>query len=368
MALSEKSAELLLSVFGDPGGNGPTDASIAAPVVAPQPNLPGPPGVPAVDKVAPIPTDPKVDEIAIRTAEEAIASLPKAGKYNPVDFNKQFLDYINSGNIPHTGLDEDPVRKTGVNDATHKDTLRYSRMVDALNNKRYISPGQAGVRSTYANAGGRTGRADPIDFGQVYKMDGLETAESRAQKRAEGYEALERGREINRRENVKDMGPELARLNQLAAIEQTRDLYAAEIRERETIYNAMIANRYNLPFQMMQTQYGARIQQLQHMYSTQLSAYLSRIIGINIPADKVALALQYATGKPQDMNTFSILGNILGTGNISAQQAMLTGELVSRGANYTDIPTMLQTYQWLQQQLNTAGVSASDATQKTVGT
>jgi hypothetical protein len=213
--------------------------------------------------------------------KDALSKLMPADANIGLGFNDAWFKRLNSGAVPHTGLNKDFVRKTGVNDVGHRKTLQYSRLVDALNNKRFISPGQAGVRSTYANKGGRSGRGDAITFGNVYKMDGLETAESRAQKRAEGYETTEREREIKRREDVKDMPAALEKLKQLALLDQAGKLTDTQRAEQQQLFTALLHNQYNLPHLMMQDKYRTELGMTQQQYNTELAMLMSQYAAQN---------------------------------------------------------------------------------------
>jgi hypothetical protein len=350
----------------------------AANAALPSANVPAPGYVPTAPGVHAIQTDDAVDEKALQTLTDSIAKFASADARFGEDFNKKYLAHLNSGKIPHTELGRDLLREPGVNDASHASTLRYSRLVDALNNKRFITPGWAGVRGTFANDGGRVGANDKPDYGQVYKMDGLETAESRAQKRAEGYEEKQKGREIERREGVKDQGPEFERLRQLAIIEQSRALNAEELRERGALYNAQIANRYNLPFEMMKERYAtqlgmsmheyqAQVQFVQMQYAMLLQRYIQYVARQEIPISNVIQAMQYNTGQAGEMLVAGMVSNALSVPNISPAQYAVAGYLVDKGTNAYENPQgAMRDFGVIQQMINNVGVEASNAAQKGV--
>lgn len=213
--------------------------------------------------------------------QDALAELMQPRENIPLGLHDEWYTRLGSNAVPYTGLGEDFTRKTGVNDASHKDTLRYSRLVDALNNKRFITPGWAGVRSTYANGGGRTGRSDPVDFGTVYKMDGLETAESRAQRRAEGYEQEDTRRALTRKHNVMDIPTEMERLTELAVLAQAGELTAAQRAEQQQLFTAMLNNEYNIPYMMLQEKFRTQLNMGQQEYYTMLAMYLQQYAQLN---------------------------------------------------------------------------------------
>jgi hypothetical protein len=237
--------------------------------------------------VTEVPTNPELDpdNKLANNAEEilkkSIADLMPADANIGLGFNDDWIRRLGSTAVPYTGLGQDFTRKTGVNDASHRKTLQYSRLVDALNNKRFISPGQAGVRSTYASNGGRTGRSDAIDYGNVYKMDGLETAESRAQRRAEGYEEEEAKREIKRTQDVKDMPAIMERLKQLAVLDQAQGLTNAQRAEQQQLFAALVNNQYNIPYMMMQERFRTQLGMDQQQYYTALAMDLQRYAAMN---------------------------------------------------------------------------------------
>jgi hypothetical protein len=335
--------------------------------------------MPVAPDVQTIKTNQAVDDAAANTLTESIKALNNqfTNRYGP-EFNKSYLEQLNSGKIPHTELNRDLLREPGVNDASHKDTLRYSRLVDALNNKRFITPGQAGVRSAYA-VGGRTGRSDSIDFGDVYKMDGIETAESRAQKRAEGYEAKQKGREIDRRESVKDQGPEFERLLQMARLAQAGNLNTEELRQRGELYDAQIANRYNLPFELMRDRYAtqlgmstqeyqAQVQFAQMQFATMLQRYIQYVTMQEIPTAKIMQAMKYATGRPEDTVALGMLTQGYNLPNVSPAVFANMGYMMNAGANAVKNPVgYIEFAGELKKLLEQQGIKLSNDAQKAVG-
>jgi hypothetical protein len=265
----------------------PTDAGFEArpnPTSKPAASPPPPVRPAPISKVPePPPMDSKGDleKNAKRKLQEALKRFASPDKNLGLNFNDKWISRLGSTAVPYTGLGKDFARKTGVNDVGHKNTLRYSRLVDALNNKRFITPGQAGVRSTYSTKGGRTGRADAIDYGDVYKMDGLETAESRAQRRAEGYEKEDTERRISRKNDVMDMPAAMERLKQLAVIEQAGKLTEDERAEQKQLFNSILNNQYNIPSMMMQDYYRSQLHMNEQQYQTELALILAQYAAMN---------------------------------------------------------------------------------------
>jgi hypothetical protein len=109
----------------------------------------------------------------------------------------QFLERMRNGQAPYSHLGENQVRiarDKSANDRSGADTLRYSRLVDRLNNRVYTEPMDIG--SEFHGWKGDTGAA--MRMPGRYQMPKVQTAESRAQARAETYEdrknALEQAR------------------------------------------------------------------------------------------------------------------------------------------------------------------------------
>ena len=92
-------------------------------------------------------------------------------------------------------------RGYNVSDMTPEETLRNSRLADALNN-RYYRSGQH-INSMMATEGG--GESGSLaNYGSLYQMP-IETEEMRQQQRNRQYEALAQGRRINRQQDMTDM-------------------------------------------------------------------------------------------------------------------------------------------------------------------
>jgi hypothetical protein len=344
---------------------------------------------------------------AKETLKTSLAQLMKPDANIGMDFNNAWFKRLNSTAVPHTGIGKDFVRKTGVNDVGHKDTLRYSRLVDALNNRRYIGPAKGGASQVIHGHGVVSVGNSAIGPGDIYKMDGLETAESRAQKRAEGYEALERGREIGRREDVKDMPAALERLKQLAVLDQAGKLTDAQRAEQQQLFAAMLNNQYNIPYIMMQQRYNKELDMTQQQYNTMLAMqmaqyaamnglttqqyaaqlgmdqaryntmlgmvtqqfgttlaeYIYRVTGIQIPMDKVNLVMSNP-----DYMMRAMSGAGLGVGAPDLQAQLFAQAL--RDAGIYDIRTasldqLLGVLQKIQSQLGEAGIATADAASET---
>jgi hypothetical protein len=346
--------------------------------------------VPSVrEEVGALDADGKLEENAKKQLTEAMASLKRPRENIGMDFHDDWFQRLGSTAVPYTGIGKDFPRKTGVNDVSHAKTLQYSRLVDALNNKRFISPGQAGVRSTYANNGGRSGLNDKIDYGEVYKMDGLDTAESRAQRRAEGYEKEETEREIKRTQDVKDMPAAMERLKELAVLEQAGKLSDAQRAEQQQLFASILNNQYNIPYQMMQNRfqnrlsmsarqydtalamqiaqyaamnglttqqyaaqlgmdqarYNTMLQSVLQQFGTKLAEYMQRTIGIAMPMDKVDLVMS----NPDYLRSV-MQGGALGVGSPDMQTRIFADGLRQSGIDFDnlDLNTILSVMDRLQ--------------------
>jgi hypothetical protein len=383
-------------------------AVTAKPVVPNPPQTAAPIATPSVPTSAQMDPNGKLEENAKKKLAESLNNLPSATKNLEPGFNDDFFKRLGSSAVPYTGLDQDFVRKTGVNDASHKDTLRYSRLVDALNNRRYIGPAKGGTFDIIHGQGAVQSGNTAIGPGDIYKMDGLETAESRAQRRAEGYEATERGREINRREDVKDMPAALERFKQLAVLEQARALTQEEMAERRQLFTAMLNNQYNIPYQLMQARYSTELGMTQQQYNTMLAMqmaqyaaqnglttqqfaaqlgmdaaryntmlgmvtqqfatvlaeYIYRVTGIYIPQDKVNMMM----ANP-DYLTRGMLGNAWGIGSPDLQAQLFSQALNGMGINIgsASIDQILAAQAQLLRQMEAAGIKQSDESQKAIG-
>jgi hypothetical protein len=384
-------------VTGRPGVGTPRDTKSPAQAGV---ELPGVPSNAELDK------DGELERNAQAKLQESLDKLIKPDANIGQDFNDAWIKRLGSGAVPYTGLNTDFTRQTGVNDASHKKTLRYSRLVDALNNKRFISPGQAGVRSTYANNGGRSGRSDSIDFGQVYKMDGLETAESRAQRRAEGYEEEDTKRGIKRKHDVMDMPATMERLKQLAVLEQAGKLTDAMRAEQQQLFTSLLHNQYNIPYMMMQdkfrvqlgmsqqqyntalamqmaqyaaenglttqqyaamlgmdqARYGSMLGMVTNQFGTQLSEYIQRVARVQMPLDMIDIV----TTNP-DYITSAMQGNAFGVGAPDLSVRLFAQGLQAMGVDilHPDMDKILAAIRVLEDANAKAGVEMTDAARRT---
>jgi hypothetical protein len=351
----------------------------------------------------------ELEETAKRITDENVKALPEPDSRIGLGFNDTFFGRLQTDAVPFTGLNQDFVRKTGVNDVDHKNTLRYSRLVDALNNKRYIGPAKFGS-STLVRGGAYTTGETPA-VGDIYKMDGIETAESRAQKRAEGYEAIERGREIGRREDVKDMPAALERLKQLAVLEQAGKLTDAEVAERKELFTSLLQNQYNLPYMLMQQEYATQLGMTPQQYAstialqmaryasdvhltaqeyatrlgmdssryntmlglttsqygTMLSEFLSRLLHINIPVEKVNWVMSHDVNNPANYLMNNAYGGVLGVAVPDMQTLAVVNKWLQAGINVDKpggLEALLSVMQQLQKLLEEYGYTAAEKSAK----
>jgi hypothetical protein len=286
------------------------------------------------------------------------------------DFFDDWVKRLGSNKVPYTGLNTDFTRQTGVNDASHKKTLKYSRLVDALNNKRFVKPGWAGVRGTFAANGGGVWANDAPNAGELYKMDGLETAESRAQQRAEEYEKEDTKRGIQRKQNVMDMPAAMERLKELAVLQQAGALTDDMRAEQRELYAAVLQNQYNLPYQMWsaeyqntlamaQARYNTMLTMLQQRFTMTLQEYIYRVMRIQVPMEQVELVL-----KTPDYLRAGMFGAAFQTGSPDLATRYVWDVLQSLGVK--DITTMsadqiMTAIRRLQAEMGENGQQAADA-------
>jgi hypothetical protein len=266
----------------------------------------------------------------------------KPEDYFPADFNATWLNYLRSGKVPDTELNRDLMRQMGVNNAGAKDTLKYSRLVDKLNNRHFISPADIGARGTKASGGGAVLANDAINYGNIYKMNGIETAESRAQKRNEGYESAVRQREIGRQQDVKDFGPQMARLTQLEAIARQRQLSTEEIRERAMIYDEMFRQNAKLPGDLQ--------------YAIALNRAIAMIAKVDVPLAMSSQIMQSLnTGRATDTAFAQLFADANGMTGLDAAQQMALAQMVKDGVDNNSIDSTMQWLSEQQQNVNQSG-------------
>jgi hypothetical protein len=368
-----------------------------------------PPSVPGVH-----PQQAQLAQNATDIASESIAGLPNADVNLPLDFFDTFYGRLRRNTVPYTGLNEDFTRKTGVNDVSHKNTLRYQRLADEINARRHIGAAKLGTANLVRGNLVTTG-ASQIGPGDIYKMDGLETEETRAQKRAGEYEAEERKREIKRAQDVKDMPAALERLKELAVLDQAGKLTEAELKERQDLFSAMLNNEYNIPYMMFnleyatlvgmtpqqyaadialqmakfaadngltfqqyatqlgmnQARYNTMLNAVTQQYATTLAEYLQKVIGIEIPINKRDLIYDKngTISNPTSFLRAAALGDLFGVAvadpTVQAQMAYL-GSLGLNFANTQDWDSILRAIGTLQTNIAKVGQETAKSTEKVV--
>jgi len=147
-------------------------------------------------------------------------------------------------------------RNQNANAMSDPETLRLSRLADAINNRYYRNPYQFGTG--VALYGGGTSGDVTGHIGEQYRMP-IETEEMRQQERARQYEALGRGRQIGREEDFYDL-----------RLQQDRDRMAEYLRNTAGWSDAQIQTymqRYGQNLTYEQMAYQERIRQVATYYN-----------------------------------------------------------------------------------------------------
>lgn len=206
------------------------------------------------------------------------------------DPNFLMSDYLPGGN-----------RYTNINAKSREETLRLSRLADALNNQYFISP-----RTGSTLRGGLRGQGvvgEQVQYGSLYRMP-FETEEMRQMERMRDYERAVRGRDIGRQATALDIQTiEQQRAQYEEYLRTVRKLNEEQVRQHmemfdyqmgysKAIRDAMI-QRANLAFELHLSRIGI---------PTQQAHLLNRLIG-RYPTLAVPISNLFGAGDiPSPMN------------------------------------------------------------------
>jgi hypothetical protein len=159
---------------------------------------------------------------------------------------RKFGEQLKKGEMAYAHMGENQVRgprDKSANDRSAIDTLRYSRLVDRLNNRVYLD----GFNPGSVSHGWKVSRGTPtpMQLPDVYQMPKVETAESRSQERNEAYEAKKRSAEMQRQEDYKNYDLANNALFQQARAGKMTGSFNAELERAQALYNEQLfAQKY----------------------------------------------------------------------------------------------------------------------------
>lgn len=142
---------------------------------------------------------------------EVVKSMYERAAKDP---NIHMQDYLPGGN-----------QYSNINAKSRSETLRLSRLADALNNRYYRSPRATGNYSR-TFGGGVTGEGP--SQGQLYQMP-VVTEESREMGRQGQYEGMQRSAELARQQGAMDLALEYEKMRQQAAFQRTQSAFEREL-------------------------------------------------------------------------------------------------------------------------------------------
>jgi hypothetical protein len=167
------------------------------------------------------------------------------GEHTSTEFITTLLDQIRNNQTPFVRFGErlsqaDTARMT---DKNYQETLRLSRLADALNNQYFLSPGTPGVHHA-----GRLGTVDRAEtYGTPFKMP-VETQEMREMRRGEELNQEAAQREIKRQQDAQDLSVAWQQLQVLEDVARTRALTEEEARRRNELWDTVLNQQYTDPY------------------------------------------------------------------------------------------------------------------------
>jgi len=196
------------------------------------------------------------------------------------EWEKFYNDLINN-RIPFAHQNEDltrnSMRNPNVNDATYRQTLKYSRLADKMNNRYFLRPPD----TIGTGIGGQvTGGTQGVTGQQasLYRMP-IETEEMRQMQRLREYEALARGRQIGRTEDFRDQSQRLTLAMNLEKLRRSSEL----------------ANE--LVYQMVQAPYRQELMRSEREFIAELE-------GLRLPSEQYNRILAIFRNPDNKMNIF----------------------------------------------------------------
>jgi len=206
-------------------------------------------------------------------------------------------------------------RTRNVSDMTPEETLRYSRLADALNNRYYR--GMQQLRSGVALRGGQYSGSTG-SLGELYRMP-IETEEMRQQGRTRDYEALVRAYEIARQQALKGL-----------PLDQVQARLAAQLRESTNLSDSLI--QQNMAVFGHQLQYDVLRQQ--QAFARHYGAFMSFLQQVHIPYTQANLIARSTITDPLLASAFSSLTG--GGITASPEHAILFNALSNELKDVTD--------------------------------
>ena len=206
-------------------------------------------------------------------------------------------------------------RTRNVSDMTPEETLRYSRLADALNNRYYR--GMQQLRSGVALRGGQYSGSTG-SLGELYRMP-IETEEMRQQARSRDYETLVRASEIARQQVLKGL-----------PLEQAQARLAAQLRESTNLSDALI--QQNMAIFGHQLQYD--VLRRQQAFARHYGAFMSFLQQVHIPYTQANLIARSTITDPLLASAFSSLTG--GGITASPEHAILFNALSNELKDVTD--------------------------------
>jgi len=206
-------------------------------------------------------------------------------------------------------------RTRNVSDMTPEETLRYSRLADALNNRYYR--GMQQLRSGVALRGGQYSGSTG-SLGELYRMP-IETEEMRQQGRTRDYEALVRAYEIARQQALKGL-----------PLDQVQARLAAQLRESTNLSDALI--QQNMAIFGHQLQYD--VLRRQQAFARHYGAFMSFLQQVHIPYTQANLIARSTITDPLLASAFSSLTG--GGITASPEHAILFNALSNELKDVTD--------------------------------
>ena len=213
-----------------------------------------------------------------------------------------------------------------LNAKTPEETLRLSRLTDALNNQYFRSRYQGGAGVTVGMTGERIG--PELSGGNLYQMP-FATEEQRQMERMRQYESAIRGREIGRQQTTMDLQVENARNQFEQRLRVDEKLSEEQIRRYMEIWDYVIGYdklKRTTAFERANT-----------VFATELKS-------LDIPDRQAQMITKYAMQYPEYANMIAVLFGI-GAGAPTQTQILTNrantqflNDLFSRG--YTDDQAM----------------------------
>lgn len=206
-------------------------------------------------------------------------------------------------------------RTRNVSDMTPEETLRYSRLADALNNRYYR--GMQQLRSGVALRGGQYSGSTG-SLGELYRMP-IETEEMRQQARSRDYETFVRAAEVSRQQALKGLPLDQVQSRLAAQLRESTNMSDAQIQQHMAIFN------YQLQYDLLRQQQA---------FARHYGAFMSFLQQVDIPHTQANLIARSTLVDPLLASAFS---SITGGGiTASPEHAILFNALANKLKDVTD--------------------------------